>query len=611
MFGNLVRFMCLLLLVVATAGCHVVKENEQGPQPVAGQGVGVEPPSLHGDDHFALTVMHLNDTHSHLVPLDDQSIILDGAKTYVDMGGFARIKSKVDQIRSHAENSLLLHAGDAVQGTLYFTRYHGDADMAALNLLGVDAMAVGNHEFDKGPELLARLAGEADFPLLGANIDCSREPLLDGKIKSYVVKTIGGEKVGIIGLITPETASVSSPGSTVSFDDMAVTARTMVGELEAMGVNKIIALTHEGFAEDVALAKKVDGIDLIVGGHSHSLLGDEEGLGLRPVASYPVRVASPDGSPVYIVQAWAKGRMLGVVAAEFDEGGEIERFQGSPVIILGEGLRQKDAGGKKVDVDAPTRQRLLETISADPVLDVVPEDAAMAALIEPYTAGVQDMETTVVARVGEDIPHVRIPGRDRNGPRPDCPDGSWLAPLVADSLVWKANANGLNVDLSLQNGGGVRAGLIKGDLTVGDVYTLLPFGNTLVVLELTGAKVAAAVEQGVDRALASHGGSFPYLGNGRYRVDLQGVVGHRVSGVEIKDANGTWQSLDPQQTYRLAANSYTAGGGDGYAVLKEADGYRYDTGFVDAELFLAFAEQCKVLERPADTGVEVVDSPGL
>ena len=596
---------CILALLLG--GCHHFdfdrSSRADSPVSVSGDKASSD------DSQFSLTVMHLNDTHSHLTSLEGQSILLDGIKTSVDMGGFARIKTKVDQIRSHAENSLLLHAGDAVQGTLYFTRYHGDADMAALNLLGVDAMAVGNHEFDKGPELLAALAAKADFPLLGATIDCSREPRLEGKIKNYVVKTIGGEKVGIIGLITPETASVSSPGFTVGFDEVAATARTMVAELEAMGVDKIIALTHEGFKEDITLAEKVDGIDLIVGGHSHSLLGDEEELGLRPIASYPVRVASPDGSPVYVVQAWAKGRMLGVAAVEFDEGGVIEHFQGSPVIILGERFRQKDAAGNKVAVDAPTRQRLLQTIGDDPVLEVVSEDAAMAALIKPYNAGVQDMETTVVARVDEDIPHVRIPGRDRNGPRADCPSGSWLAPLVADSMVWKANATGLNVDLSLQNGGGVRTGLTKGKLTVGDVYTLLPFGNTLVVLELTGTEIVAAVEQGVDRALVSHGGSFPYLGNARYRVDLEGAEGHRVSDIESKDAHGVWNALDPQQSYRMAVNSYTAGGGDGYRVLKEVGGYRYDTGFVDAEIFLEYVRQRTVLEKPAETGVIVVNIP--
>jgi 5'-nucleotidase len=605
------RWHLVVAILVCLAVCGCQPAGNGGP--CLSSPAGLNAPGAYSvpfaDGGFSLTVMHLNDTHSQLVSLQSQSLILDGTKTYVDMGGFARIRTKVDAIRDRQEPSLLLHAGDAVQGTLYFTLYHGDADMAALNLLGVDAMVVGNHEFDKGPDLLAALTGTADFPMLGGNIDCSREPLLQEKIKNYVIKNVGNEKIGIIGLTTPETAFTSSPGSTVTFDDVVGTAGKMVGELEAMGVDKIIALTHEGFKQDIALAEAVDGIDLIVGGHSHSLLGDEGDIGLVSSGPYPVRTATPDGAPVYIVQAWAKGRELGVARVDFDEHGVIEKFQGNPVIILGDTFKQKNSAGKKVVVDASTRQRLLDVIQENPGLEVVPEDAAMAALLKPYTAGIQDMEAEVVARVAEDLSHVRVPGRDRNRPRPDCPEGSWLAPLVADSLIWKASANGLNVDLSLQNGGGIRTGLCAGDLTVGDGYTLLPFGNTLVVLGLTGMEIAAALEQGVDKALAGHGGAFPYPGNARYRVDLHGAHGKRVSGIEVRNTKGAWLPLDREISYRVAVNSYNAGGGDGYSVLEKANGYRYDTGFVDAEIFLEYARQRQVLEKPAETGVMVVDNP--
>ena len=220
MFAKNLFQVVVCLVAVLLVGCH---HGTDGRKPSSAS-------LASRDGLFFLSVMHLNDAHSHLAPLEDQSLILGGLKTYVPMGGFARIRTRVEEIRSRGGHSLLLHAGDAVQGTLYFTRYHGDADMAALNLLGVDAMAVGNHEFDKGPELPARLADEADFPLLGANIDISGEPRLQGKIIPYVIKTLGDERVGIIGLITPETATMSSPGPTVRFDDVAATAGKVAGE---------------------------------------------------------------------------------------------------------------------------------------------------------------------------------------------------------------------------------------------------------------------------------------------------------------------------------------------------------------------------------------------
>ena len=532
--------------------------------------------------------------------------MLGGLKTYVEMGGLARIRTRVEQTRSQAENSLLLHAGDAVQGTLYFTRYHGDADMAALNLLGVDAMAVGNHEFDKGPELLARLAGEADFPLLGANIDISGEPRLQGKIKPYVIRTIGDERVGIIGLITPETAFSSTPGKTVSFDDVAAAAKSMVAKLEAMGVNKIIALTHQGYEQDIALAGAVDGIDLIVGGHSHTLLGEKDAPGMRIGGPYPTRIVSPDGSPVYIVQAWAKGRELGTIRVGFDADGEIKTYEADPVIVLGDRFKRKDDSGKKQIVEGEAKTAILEAIRATPGIAVVEEDPAMAALIAPYAKGVREMETKAIARVTENLPHVRVPGFDRYGKRDDCPSGSLVAPLVADSLVWKANTNGLRVDLSLQNAGGVRTALQKGELTVGDVYTLLPFGNTLVVLELSGTEVREAIEQAADAALHGNSGAFPYPGNARFSFDPHASSGNPVTDIQIRGEDGAWQPLESGRTYRVAVNSFIAAGGDSYNVLKKAAGYRYDTGFVDAQTFMDYAAHLKVLEKPGQAGVCVV-----
>ncbi len=594
-FGNMAVVSCGIrvllsgcLIAMLLSGCGTLSGHVPDPSQHPA------PEQTAPDDRFSLTVMHLNDTHSHLVP-EPGSLILDGTKTYVEMGGMARIKTKVDRIRSRDEHSLLLHAGDAVQGTLYFTRYQGEADMAALNLLGVEAMAVGNHEFDKGPKLPADLAGFADFPLLGANIDRTREPRLQGRIGDYVIRNIDGEQVGIVGLITPETAYVSTPGGTVGFADVHETAELVVNELQRAGVNKIIALTHEGFAQDLELARSVNGIDLIVGGHTHTLLGREQPFGLMPEGAYPVRVESPDGSPVYIVQAWSKSRILGVLRAAFDTAGEIVEASGEPVMLLGDTFRRKDGSGNKMAVTGDARQRILGEIAAAPELEVVSENPAMAELIAPYSEGIRAMKTTVVARVAKDLPHVRIPGRDRSGPRPECPHGSLVAPLVTNSMGWKSDANGLNVDFSLVNAGGVRTPLEAGALTVGDVYTLLPFGNTLVVLELSGAQVAAALEQGVDIALGGNNGAFPYAGNLRCQMDLNAPRGSRVTKIEIRRSPKAWEALDPEKIYRAVVSSYLAGGGDGYTVFKNASGYRYDTGFVDTEVFLDYAAAKQVL----------------
>jgi 5'-nucleotidase / UDP-sugar diphosphatase len=279
---------------------------------------------------LSLTVMHVNDTHSHLDPTAS-SVEIGGVQTYLDMGGFARMATKVDQVRGQKENTLLLHAGDAVQGTLYFTRYQGEADFAFLNLLGFDAMVLGNHEFDKGPETAAAFFDMADFPILSANTDATADPYLNGRAVPYEVREIDGARVGIVGLTLPDTAVISSPGDDVVFEDAVVTAQEMVDTLKADGINKIIFLTHLGYERDLDLAQSVAGIDLIVGGHSHSLLGDFTDLGLSPDGDYPTHTFGPTGEDVYIVQSWEWAKTLGVVDVQFNEAGIITEATGNAV----------------------------------------------------------------------------------------------------------------------------------------------------------------------------------------------------------------------------------------------------------------------------------------
>ncbi|MBF0531289.1 MAG: metallophosphoesterase, partial [Deltaproteobacteria bacterium] len=231
------------------------------------------------DGDFHLTVLHVNDPHAHLWETEDR-LLIDQTPIWLPSGGFGRLAAKIKQIRAKSKNTLLLHAGDVFQGTLYFTKYHGLADLDLMNRMGFDAMAVGNHEFDLGPATLAQFASQARFPVLSANIDVSGEPLLSGLIKPMVIKEVGGRKIGIIGATTPATTHMSSPGPKVKFESVAPVIGQWVQKLSYQGVNIIIVLSHLGLDADIKLAHMVPGIDVILGGHSHTLLGDFGSLGL-------------------------------------------------------------------------------------------------------------------------------------------------------------------------------------------------------------------------------------------------------------------------------------------------------------------------------------------
>ena len=560
---------------------------------------------------LSLSIMHINDTHSYAAGVSGESLTINGTTTYFDMGGYARLETKIADIRSESENTLLLHGGDSVQGTLYFTKYEGEADFDFLNDMAIDAMCVGNHEFDKGPEYLKKFIGYANFPIISANTDASMDEYLAGLIDPYVIKEYNGEKVGIIGLTTETSAYTSSPGDNVTFSDTATTVASYVKELEGQGVNKIILLTHLGYDQDVELAGEVEGIDIIVGGHSHTLLGGEdlEALGKSPAGAYPTVVENPSGESTYVVQAWEHTLALGKLDVEFDENGVVTSIEGTPILLLGEkSIKQKDSDGNKVEVDDSTREQIVAAIAENSAVELVSEDTTAAAKLETYTAGIEQMQSEVIATVSSNLYHTRVPFTDKYGAGVPLPYGSYIAPVVCDGMLWKMEQIGLDVDFALQNGGGVRKTINEGDLTLGDVYELMPYGNTLYVLEVSGAAFKEAIQSGISSAAQGlSSGAYPYVRGCRYTVDAKTDPDNpTLTSVEKQNANGEWVDIDDNENYTIVTNNYVAGGGDYYTVFEKSDGYRYDTGFVDAEVFSDYATAKKQLDRPDSTGVTYI-----
>ncbi|MUM76351.1 bifunctional NAD pyrophosphatase/5'-nucleotidase [Pseudodesulfovibrio sp. F-1] len=561
--------------------------------------LGAQAPALE------LTVLHINDSHSFL---DDtaERLLPGGTPVTARLGGWARLARAVEEERDagRADNRsvALFHAGDAVQGDLYFTRYGGRPEMELLDRLGFEAMVLGNHEFDRGGAFLARMLGFARLPVLGANVDASGVPELAGRITPFVVLDFNGESVGVVGLSLRDTPVLSSPGPGLSFSDEAAAARSAVAELERAGVNKIILLTHVGLARDMELAATVPGVDLIVGGHSHSLLGDAEalaGLGLTADNAYPVLVAGPDGDPVYVVTAWKWARVLGRFDVSFDKSGRITAAQGRPLLLVGDVFEASGADGERETLTGRAREDILALVNRNPAAAVVPADAQIDAFLKPYRDGVAAMRQETVGRASADLPHIRVPDMDVTGR--GLHGGSLIAPLVARSMLERLAATGGPADMALINAGSVRHGLEQGGITVGMIHTMLPFGNTIVVVELTGAQVVRALENGVGRG----GGAFPYVSGMRFKADMNRPEGSRISDVALVGVGGAAIPLDPARTYRVATNAYVARGGDGYAVMQEASNAT-DTGFVDALVFLGFVAGTKVLDPPTTTGVTYI-----
>ncbi len=466
------------------------------------------------ESRFSLRILHTNDHHAHLEPVKFGDRIL---------GGIARRRTLIEHIRAESKTNqeplLLLDAGDIFQGTLYFNQYLGQADLDFYNALAYDASTIGNHEFDRGQQVLADFIAKAKFPIISANIDIAPESPLYGKVRPWHVLDMQGEKIGMFGLTTPDTAILASVGDGVKFTDPIAAARKSVLALKQQGINKIIALTHIGFDNDVLLAQKVSDIDIIIGGHSHTSVGN------IPNANHPYPLVEKNGTkePVLVVTDWEWGKYLGDLSVSFDRTGKLIAWAGKPHVL-----------------DASIKPN--------------PE---FADKLKAYAAPIEALRQKIIGKSLVPLDGDRVKLRTSE---------TALGNLIADAILAKTKVD--RVQVVLINAGGIRNGFPLGDITMGHVLEALPFGNTITRVELTGKQLIEALESGVSMAEQGEG-RFPQVAGIRFVWDSKLPAGKRVTKVEVKDASGKFQLLNPKDVYRVATNNFLASGGDGYRSFAE------------------------------------------
>lgn len=497
------------------------------------------------EDAFSLSILHVNDTHARANELP-------------------KLATAVKEQREAKKNVLTLHAGDAFNGTLYFNEFHGQADLALLNEIGFDAMVFGNHEFDlgaspEGHQALADFVKGAKFPFVDANTDFSADDKFtglftdlissepeNGKIYSGIVKEIDGEKVGIFGLTTEETVDIASPDK-VTFTDYIEEAKKAVAAFEGMGVNKIIALTHIGYNDnpnvdnDILLAKNVPGIDVIVGAHDHTKLDEPFVVDTNTVGE------AKDAT--LIVQANEYVKYLGTLDVTFDGDGVVTEY-----------------GGELID------------------LGKVAEDETLVKLLAPYKAKVDEVNNKEIGvTLKEALANPRASESSLESVRSN---ETALGNIITDGMLAKAQKyTDKTVVMALQNGGGIREAIPAGNITVGQVITVLPFGNTLALMDATGAELKAAFEVSLKNAPKENGG-FLHIAGAKLQYDSSKEVGSRVVSIEYLDkATGKYVAIEDGKTYTVATNAYTAKGGDGLDMFAKAyeEGRVTDLGLSDWE----------------------------
>jgi 2',3'-cyclic-nucleotide 2'-phosphodiesterase (5'-nucleotidase family) len=441
-----------------------------------------------------LTILHTNDIHG----------ALDNAP---------RLTTAIQQVRREVgpENTLLLDAGDLETGTLYSTLFKGEAEVWFMNHDEYDAMTLGNHEFDRGPDELAAFIKKLNFPVVSSNLKIAASNSLRQLVKTDLIITKNGVRYGLIGLTNSSTPELSSPGPDLTFESELATTQSLVNQFHKEGLNKIIVLSNMGWDQDLKLAAQVPGIAVIIGGHTHTV-----------PAEYPT-VVNNGAASTLVVQAGELGKYLGKLTISFDAAGTVQDWSGSQLI---------------------------------PIDDKIEAEAAGAQQLAVYKPSISVFSHHVIAQTTVDLDG----DRDRNRSQE-----TNLGDLVADSMLAKASR--VQAVLALTTGGGIRASIAAGDISMGNVMEVLPFNNFLVTLDITGEQVRQALENGVSQ-VSEGAGRFPQIAGFSFVWDPSAATGSRIKSVAIKTTGGS-QSLDPAATYRVVTTSFLAGGGDGYSVLKE------------------------------------------
>ncbi|KAL3478341.1 Metallo-dependent phosphatase-like protein [Aspergillus californicus] len=471
------------------------------------------------DGNYNVSFFHVNDVHAHLDQFSSSGTDCEDPSEGC-YGGYARIKTKVDELRESHPDNLWLNAGDEFQGTLFYSYYGGEKIAETINELGFDAMTLGNHEWDGGDEALGEFLLNLTFPIVSCNVK-SGVKALNETIKNYHI--FEDYEIAVIGATTVTTPGISSVGNTTTFLDPVAEVQKAVWEIRnETDVNRIVLLSHLGYDVDQELAAQTEGISLIIGGHSHTLLGDMEDA----KGDYPTIVEDLAGHEVFIVTAYRWGEYIGSIDLTFDDDGHALAYHGAPIHM-----------DNSTALDEDLDEQIQEWAGAF-------AEFASEVLGETDAALIQET----------------------------CQDGDCLLGQVMADAMYEYRLNltdGTNdPDLALINSGGVRAEINEGDITRGEVLTAFPFGNAIVELEFSGADLRKIFEGAVsyvnqfdDAEISSW---FQVSRGVRIEFNPDNEAGSRLVDVTLAG-----EPLDDERDYRVVTLDFLAGGGDNIFVATD------------------------------------------
>lgn len=573
-------------------------------------------PTPEATQPLSLTLLHVGDSLSN-INAKEMELTVAGNQYQAHIGGAARTIQALERLSEQHENTLRFHSGNAITGNSYYTLFEGQADAEVAKLACFDAIGIGSHDFNAGEQGLKDFLKAVDrgpclTSYLGSNIEfkAGDSPLAriqkDDTVIPVLVKTVGGEAIGILSINPAEkTLNSSSPSESTQFRDEMKTAQKLINELHKSGVNKIVILSQLGIDRDVDLASELRGIDIILGAGSHTLMGNWSEFSDFSERNYPVKTQDADGNLVCISHAWNHYSAVGELLVEWDNLGVVNNCQGSLHVLADAPHTIADSNGDFYPISDYQRSMVVTSLQQKSRLIPVTEDKNAQRLIASFDSRIEQIESRVIANVQDNLCLERVPGEGRSkicDKSETQNHGSMITPLVAEAFMVAVKTS----DAAIQNAGGVRTDIASGELTLGHAQNLLPFNNLIIELTMSGAEIKSVLEEAIAYSLDDNGttGGFPYAAGLRWDLDMAKADGQRISNLEINSQlSDKWQPIDPQAEYRIATNNYIALGRDGYETFGQVirDGRYQDTYIYYTQAFVDYAREKSVLVRmPAE-----------
>ncbi|XP_076010988.1 snake venom 5'-nucleotidase-like [Genypterus blacodes] len=517
-----------------------------------------------------LVLLHTNDVHARVEETNKRS-----GKCTADSGscfaGVARRATMIKKIRASETNVLLLDAGGQFQGTVWFNYYKGAGVAHFMNNLSYDAMAFGNHEFDKGLDgLMKPFLQDIKFAVLSANIktDNTLAATFGTSYSPYKIFTFGKEKVGVVGYTTEETPALSKPGPHLVFEDEVKALQVQVDKLQTLGVNKIIALGHSGFTMDYHYVRELKEIDLrcncsVLCGHTSAFkyLGSPPSSEV-PDGPYPFIVKSEDGRDVPVVQAYAFGKYLGFLKVSFDEAGNVVTSKGNPILLDG-------------------------SVKQDPVV---------LAEVEQWKKALANFSSQVVGKT-----LVYLNGSFEECRFRECNLGNLICDaMVQHNIRTTDEHHWSHVSACFMNAGGIRSSIDErkqnGSISLECLSPVMPFEETVDLVQLNGSTLKKVFEHSV-RRYGQGTGEFLQVSGFHVEFDMSKDPQQRVRTLTVLCTDcgvPRYEPVQDEKVYTVVMPSFMANGGDGYSMIEE-ERLKYDTGELDISVVANYITERKAV----------------